>query len=466
MNMDLDSSPWTKPRNKLCLHPKPTTRQYLSIQTLSSLSKQTTAQTQKHSSNMVPSIFVLFLLFLSFISPVFSLQHLSETSGHRFPANQTFRPAKELLKLKRVNAFLRKINKPAVKTIQSPDGDIIDCVQSHLQPAFEHPELRGQKPLDPPERPTGHKNSSGAGTDYFQVWTNSGEACPEGTVPIRRTTEKDLLRASSIRRFGRKLRRVRRDTSGGGHEHAVVFVNGGQYYGAKASLNVWTPRVTNQYEFSLSQLWIISGSFGHDLNTIEAGWQVSPELYGDDYPRFFTYWTTDAYQATGCYNLLCSGFVQTNNKIAIGAAISPRSSYGGKQFDIGLMVWKDPKHGHWWLELGSGLLVGYWPAFLFSHLRSHASMVQFGGEIVNSRSSGGYHTSTQMGSGHFAEEGFGRAAYFRNLQQVDWDNNLLPLTNLHLLADHPNCYDIRQGRNNVWGTYFYYGGPGRNVRCE
>ena len=49
---------------------------------------------------------------------------------------------------------------------------------------------------------------------------------------------------------------------------------------------------------------------------------------------------SDAYQATGCYNLLCSGFVQTNNKIAIGAAISPTSSYNGGQFDISLLVWK------------------------------------------------------------------------------------------------------------------------------
>lgn len=49
---------------------------------------------------------------------------------------------------------------------------------------------------------------------------------------------------------------------------------GEEYYGAKASLNVWAPKVTNQYEFSLSQMWVISGSFGEDLNTIEAGWQV------------------------------------------------------------------------------------------------------------------------------------------------------------------------------------------------
>ncbi|GMN41518.1 hypothetical protein TIFTF001_010740 [Ficus carica] len=348
---------------------------------------------------------------------------------------------------------------------QSPDGDLIDCVLSHKQPAFDHPLLKGQKPLDPPERPKEHNKHNPSSGVNFQLWRLSGESCPEGTVPIRRTTEKDMLRASSVRRFGRKTRRrVRRDSSSNGHEHAVGYVSGEQYYGAKASINVWAPKVSNQYEFSLSQMWVISGSFGDDLNTIEAGWQVSPELYGDNYPRFFTYWTTDAYQATGCYNLLCSGFVQTNSRIAIGAAISPTSSYNGGQFDISLLVWKDPKHGNWWLEFGSGILVGYWPSFLFTHLREHASMIQFGGEVVNSRPSG-FHTSTQMGSGHFAGEGFGKASYFRNLQVVDWDNSLVPLSNLKVLADHPNCYDIQGGINNVWGNYFYYGGPGRNVRC-
>lgn len=49
---------------------------------------------------------------------------------------------------------------------------------------------------------------------------------------------------------------------------------------------------------------------------------------------------TDAYQETGCYNLLCSGFVQTDNRIAIGAAISPISASNGGQFDIDLLVWK------------------------------------------------------------------------------------------------------------------------------
>lgn len=60
----------------------------------------------------------------------------------------------------------------------------------------------------------------------------------------------------------------------------------------------------------------------------------------DDYYCYYYYLQSDAYQATGCYNLLCSGFVQTNNKIAIGAAISPTSSYSGGQFDISLLIWK------------------------------------------------------------------------------------------------------------------------------
>ncbi|KAK1268518.1 hypothetical protein QJS04_geneDACA005082 [Acorus gramineus] len=397
------------------------------------------------------SIVLLVALLLVSASPVFS----SSTNS------TTFRPGEELHKLRRIKAYLKRLNKPSLKTIQSPDGDVIDCVPSHLQPAFDHPKLKGQKPLDPPERPKGAAFSNPT-DESFQQWRSSGESCPEGTVPIRRTTETDVLRASSIKRFGRKP--IRRDSSSGGHEHAVGYVMGDQYYGAKASLNVWAPKVTTPSEFSLSQIWVISGSFGNDLNTIEAGWQVSPELYGDDCPRFFTYWTTDAYQATGCYNLLCSGFVQTNSKIAIGAAISPTSAYTGGQFDISLLVWKDPNHGHWWLQFGSGLLVGYWPSFLFSHLANHASMVQFGGEIVNTRPDG-FHTSTQMGSGHFAGQGFGKASYFRNLQVVDWDNNLIPVPGLRVLADHPNCYDIRGGASGGWGNYFYYGGPGRNVRC-
>ncbi|WCJ38492.1 hypothetical protein M5689_019552 [Euphorbia peplus] len=449
----------TKIRNKWCCNFDHRRRQHQCTRKQTHKHFLQETRSRKFSYEISHILYFLVFFLLLFLCPVSS----SETRNLH-PSNQTFRPDDELQKMKFVREQLKKINKPSVKTIQSPDGDIIECVLSHQQLAFDHPKLKGKKPLEPPQRPKGH-NPTRTISENYQLWSTTGETCPEGTIPVRRTKEEDMLRASSVRRFARKPRRhVRRDTNSNGHEHAVGYVSGEQYYGAKASINVWAPTVTNQYEFSLSQMWVISGSFADDLNTIEAGWQVSPELYGDSHPRFFTYWTSDAYQATGCYNLLCSGFVQTNNKIAIGAAISPTSAYKGGQFDISLLIWKDPKHGNWWLEFGNGVLVGYWPSFLFTHLRDHASMVQFGGEIVNSRPSG-FHTSTQMGSGHFAGEGFGKASYFRNLQVVDWDNNLIPLANLKVLADHSNCYDIQGGINRVWGNYFYYGGPGRNVRC-
>ncbi|KAH9627207.1 hypothetical protein KSS87_020753 [Heliosperma pusillum] len=273
------------------------------------------------SSSTSIHIVALFLLVTS--SLVFQV-HSSLESNFEDKANndsQSFRPSDEVYKLRRIREHLNKINRTPIKTIQSLDGDLIDCIPSHEQLAFEHPMLRGQKPLDPPERPHGHERvgSSNMFEETFQLWHLTGETCSPGTIPIRRTSEDDMMRVSSISRFGRKPRKiVRRDSSGTDHE-------------------------------------------------------VSPELYGDNYPRFFTYWTSDAYQATGCYNLLCSGFVQTNSRIAIGAAISPTSSYSGGQFDISLLIWKDPKHGNWWLEFGSGILVGYWPSYLFTHLRDHAT---------------------------------------------------------------------------------------------
>jgi hypothetical protein len=36
------------------------------------------------------------------------------------------------------------------------------------------------------------------------LWSLSGESCPEGTIPIRRITEQDILRAGSISKFGKK----------------------------------------------------------------------------------------------------------------------------------------------------------------------------------------------------------------------------------------------------------------------
>ncbi|XVF57047.1 hypothetical protein PTKIN_Ptkin06aG0171700 [Pterospermum kingtungense] len=417
-----------------------------------------------------------FLLLLSFL--------LVLKLGLASNLNYTKSKQVSSLRFERIQKHLEKINKPAVMTIESPDGDIIDCVHNRKQPALDHPLLKNHKiqrvPSEIPkvkklEKEEEARDSSRGVKGAWQMWHRNGTSCPKGTVPIRRSSMHDVLRAKSLFHFGKKQRGLINPTrrsdapdvvSGNGHEHAIAYTGTSQeVYGAKATINVWDPSIEAVNEFSLSQIWVLSGSFdGSDLNSIEAGWQVSPELYGDSRPRLFTYWTTDSYQATGCYNLLCSGFVQTNGRIAIGAAISPVSQYAANQYDITILIWKDPKLGNWWMGFGDNTLVGYWPAELFTHLADHATMVEWGGEVVNARANG-KHTSTQMGSGHFADEGFGKSSYFRNLEVVDADNSLSSVHDISTLAENTNCYNIKSSYNNEWGTYFYYGGPGNNPRC-
>ncbi|CAL5066522.1 unnamed protein product [Urochloa decumbens] len=377
---------------------------------------------------------------------------------------------------RKVHRHLKRLNKPAVKSIESPDGDIIDCVHISHQPAFDHPLLKNHTiQFRPAYHPEGlyddAKSSIGSNNagekPMLQMWHRNGR-CPEGTVPIRRTKKDDLLRASSARRYGRKRHTVPNPLSvdpnmlsEGGHQHAIAYVEGDKYYGAKATINVWEPKIQQANEFSLSQLWILGGSFGEDLNSIEAGWQVSPDLYGDNNTRLFTYWTSDAYQATGCYNILCSGFIQINSEIAMGASIFPISNYAGSQYDISILIWKE---GNWWMQFGKEYVLGYWPSFLFSYLADSASMIEWGGEVVNSEPDG-THTSTQMGSGHFPEEGFGKASYFKNIQVVDSSNQLSAPKGVGTFTEQSNCYDVQNGNNGDWGTYFYYGGPGKNSNC-
>lgn len=142
--------------------------------------------------------------------------------------------------------------------------------------------------------------------------------CEEGSIPIRRTKKEDVLRASSVKRYGKKKHRsIPKPRSAdpdlinqSGHQvvvdaelikiqslsllccvvmdwisfckvfycsfnqHAIAYVEGEKYYGAKATINVWEPKIQQPNEFSLSQIWVLGGSFGEDLNSIEAGWQV------------------------------------------------------------------------------------------------------------------------------------------------------------------------------------------------
>jgi hypothetical protein len=88
---------------------------------------------------------------------------------------------------------------------------------------------RQEEPVERPKMPEGGAGEEDAASFFPQAWTDGGESCPEGTVPVRRTTRRDVLRASSARRFGMKPRasnNVRRDSTSSGHEvrHYAICV--------------------------------------------------------------------------------------------------------------------------------------------------------------------------------------------------------------------------------------------------
>ncbi|XP_048135684.1 uncharacterized protein LOC125315276 [Rhodamnia argentea] len=152
------------------------------------------------------------------------------------------------------------------------------------------------------------------------------------------------------------------------HEYAAVELSHGIFLGARATINVWDPKVIKP-EVSTSQIWVVSGA-GMNINSVEAGVLVdsvsSPTNQNDSY-------------RTGCYDLLCTGFVLTGSKFRPGSLLEPFSTYGGSQRQISIAITKDQVTGNWLLRIENEN-VGYWPKGLFTSLSSHADKIQWGGD--------------------------------------------------------------------------------------
>ncbi|XP_052176659.1 uncharacterized protein LOC127790962, partial [Diospyros lotus] len=260
---------------------------------------------------------------------------------------------------------------PSIKsTIQSEEGEVIDCVDIYKQPAFDHP------------------------------LTN------------------DL-------------------------QYAQISQKAGIYHGAKATINVWNPKIEAGAggEYSISHVSVLSMDIRASppgLNFVEAGWIVSPGMFNDTRTRFFAYWTTDNSLTTGCFNLNCPGFVQTTQKFAMGSAIEPLSIYDGPSYNIAMAIYK-PMGG---------------------------TYVTWGGEIINSRSAE-HHTATQMGSGHFPGEGYRKASYFGKLKVIDDTETEKEPDDLEVVVSNSRCYDVHIQDNKTvsYGLVFFYGGPGYSPDC-
>ncbi|XP_022145286.1 uncharacterized protein LOC111014774 [Momordica charantia] len=127
---------------------------------------------------------------------------------------------------------LKLLNRPSITTFETKEGEIIDCVDIHKQPALDHPSLKNHK------------------------------------VQIRPSTYPFGLSKDS--------------TSSKNNVVSLGLKRGIQYYGVGGYTSVYNLSVA-QDQSSSSNIWIVGGP-PETLN-------VNPTINGDSLTRMFVYWT-------------------------------------------------------------------------------------------------------------------------------------------------------------------------------
>jgi hypothetical protein len=358
----------------------------------------------------------------------------------------------------------------AEHSFEDPAGRVVDCVPIEQQPSVR----LGSEPIAvPPDiSPVLHGGEPVPGsalplspTEFGRRDRHGNQAyVPAGTIPIHRVTLADMARFRSVDDFVRKGRGPTPENPSvpdvdtkNNHRYAYT-IQTVDNIGAHNSIAVYSPSINSDQVFSLAQHWY-SGGDGDAHQTLEVGWQVYPAKYGHAQPVLFIFWTADNYKTTGAYNLDKPGFVQTNSAWTIGGALSPVSTKGGQQMEIGVTTYL--YEGNWWIYLGgtsASDALGYYPTSLYSggQMASKALNVLFGGETV-CKQAGPW---PDMGSGEFASAGWQQAAYQRNIYLYPPSGGA-QWTNLTVQQPSPACYSLTKGSAAApWGIYFFFGGSG------
>ncbi|XP_020258281.1 uncharacterized protein LOC109834661 [Asparagus officinalis] len=238
---------------------------------------------------------------------------------------------------------------------------------------------------------------------------------------------------------------------------ASYFSNEGKW-GTQAALIVYgLPNVqTNQLSSVFVSLVTAMNDSSNILNSISAGWYF--RIYTViTILIFFTYWTADGFKNTGCYNVLCKGFVPSSPSQAPGFKIWPLSKYKGDQYIIKVKIHKDNISGNWLLHVQDSLL-GYWPETLFTSLFESAQQIAWNGNVNFAKNLKG----PPLGSGHFPEEGGGKAAAIQDIQFVNQHGQPYDLTpdRVSSHVDKKDCYRVGEFYRAEIGFMFYLGGPG------
>ena len=132
-----------------------------------------------------------------------------------------------------------------------------------------------------------------------------------------------------------------------------------------------------------------------------------------------------------------------------------------------MMMQMNATDRNWWfMSLGAETrTIGYWPQALFPNMIESFPNIEWGGYWFNDPKTT---TSPQMGSGRFSKEGYGKAAYFRDIQlmrNTAFGFDTLSTEEVSTFSCNSDCYRVGEKADlpGFSTSYnFYYGGLGGN----
>ncbi|KAF8093697.1 hypothetical protein N665_0380s0017 [Sinapis alba] len=321
-----------------------------------------------------------------------------------------------------------------------------DCVDIYKQPSLSHPLLRTHKIQMKPSVSRPESNYKAENRD-----NNKKIRCPDGTIPILRTTKEY---ASNARRFEEMHLNPLSADSPGTHIAGVRSTSAGPYHGVQGWFTVFELNVAKD-QASYASIYL-----GTETNFIQAGWMINPGVFGDQ--RVWSYGFWRGKNGKGCYNVNCPGFVQVAKDDPIGYPNEPSPYVGSYRFSIH----QDKHTGNWWItELIKGkpnVDIGYWPKELFDLLSDGAKMVGVGGTVQASPSG----SSPPMGNGQLPSKNPKSSAIFTNVGFLNshYVQSRFDSAPTDKILDSGKCYGLRYGDYMYTDLQFNfnYGGPGGN----
>ena len=314
---------------------------------------------------------------------------------------------------------------------------------------------------------------------FTELQLQPAAAGPEGTVPIVRFDVEAYLESVEIPPEDPNdvLLKAPPPAPASNDRYYAYWQRNAKNYGTAGFVNVWDTTGPVGNETSIAQMAVIRGT---PMQAIEVGKIENQSLNGNLQPHLFVYLRTngsDQGDWKGGYNTLNKGWIQYGSKVTPGISIVNYSSVeGGSQYNFDIDVrYHD---GNWWVK-AFGEWAGYYPycrggdatpcddgtLFRSSGLRDEADRLDWFGEIYDSSAPNA--TSTDMGSGDFAADGWGQAAWFRNLiywwePSVGWW-----WSGGSLVATDAACYSVSgpfyHSTDDNYHNWYYYGGPGKEA---